>query len=107
MGNLGYQELLIFVVVFGLFLVPLIFFIINLQNTLYAVEPQNRTMEPGKVWLVLVPFFNIIWVFIVVNAIANSAKAQLEQYGVYSSERPAYNIGLAWASVRYAPGFRL
>jgi hypothetical protein len=54
-------------------------------------------MEPGNVWLMLIPLFNVVWVFMVVNAIANSTKAQLEQYGVYSSDKPTYSIGLAWA----------
>ena len=97
MGNLGFQELLLLFIVIGLFLIPLILFLINLQNTLKAIDPQNRTMEPGKVWLMLIPLFNVIWIFMVVSAIANSTQAQLEQYGVSSSQKPTYNLGLAWA----------
>lgn len=97
MDNLGFQEMLLIVVILFLFLIPSIFFMINLQNTLKAVEPQNRTMQPANVWLMLVPVLNVVWIFMVVSAIGNSTKAQLEQYGVYSSERPTYNIGLAWA----------
>jgi len=97
MGNFGFQEILLILIVFGVFLIPLIFFLINLQNTLKIIEPQNRTMEPGSVWLILIPLVNVVWVFLVVNAIANSGKAQLEQYGVYSTEKPTYSIGLAWA----------
>jgi len=97
MGNLGYQELLLLLIVLCQFLIPLIFFLVSIQNVLKIIEPRNRTMKPGNVWLMLIPVFNIVWVFMVVNAIANSTKAQLEQYGVFGTEKPTYRIGLAWA----------
>ncbi|TKK67250.1 hypothetical protein FC093_15325 [Ilyomonas limi] len=96
MGNLGFQELLLLAFVL-VFMVTVILFLITLQNTLKAVEPENRTMNPGNVWLMLIPFFNAIWVFIVVNAIANSSQTQLELYGEYSGQKVTYNIGMAWA----------
>jgi hypothetical protein len=97
MGNLGYQELLLVGIVLVLFIIPVIFFLVTLQNTLRVIEPQNRTMQPGNVWLVLIPFFGIVWAFIMVNAIANSCKVQLEQYGVYHEQKPTYGVGIGWA----------
>jgi len=96
MGNFGLQELLLLAMM-GLFIIPVIFFLITLQNTLRAIEPQNRTMEPGNVWLMLIPLFNFVWSFMLVNAIANSCKTQMEQYGIYNEQKSTYNVGIAWA----------
>lgn len=95
----------LFALAFGTVILVLIIaayalFLVTLQNTLKAIEPENRTMEPGKVWLLFIPFFSFVWSFIVVKAIADSIKLQLEKYGVYSQEKPTYNIGIAMSVVQ-------
>jgi hypothetical protein len=42
------------------------------QRVLKAVQPQNRLMRPGKVWLQLIPIFGFFWQFVVVLRIAKS-----------------------------------
>ena len=94
MGNMGFQELLLIVVIGGVFLIG-IFYINTLQNTLKAISPENRKIEPGNVWWLLIPLVNIFYSFVVVDAIAVSLKNEYEKYGVVTAEKPAYNIGLA------------
>lgn len=94
MGNLGFQELLLIVVLGGILLVG-IFYLLTLQNTLKTISPENRKMEPGNVWFLLIPLVNIVYSFIVVDAISVSLKNEYEKYGVVTAEKPAYNIGLA------------
>jgi len=77
------------------FLVIAIFFLLTLQNTMKAVSPQNRRMEPGKVWLWLIPFFNLVWQFIVVKKISDSIEAEYLSRGMSVPPQPTYNIGLA------------
>lgn len=88
-------ESLIVIIVFGIILIPAIFYLITLQNTLKAISPENRRMEPGMVWLLLIPLFNIIWNFIVINRMADSIQAELQKKGMSVTERPAYNVGIA------------
>ena len=47
-------------------------FLLNLSRCLQQVEPQNRDMEPGQVWLALFPIFNIVWMSIIVTRVASS-----------------------------------
>ena len=61
-----------------LLLLPTIFYLITLQKALEAISVQNRQMPPGQVWLSLIPLFNFVWMFFVVNKIAESF--QLECY---------------------------
>jgi len=76
-------------------LIPYIFFLITLQNTLKAIAPGNRKMEPGMVWLSLIPLFNLVWQFIVVNRMTESIEAQLGKSGELMPERPAQSVGMA------------
>ena len=53
-GFLQIALLLVFVVIAVLFL-------LTQQNTLKAVRRENRLMQPGMVWLQLIPLFGQIW----------------------------------------------
>ncbi|SRR5215203_1959020 len=61
----------------GLFLIPAIFFLLTQQNTLKAIQPHNRAMSPGQVWLQLIPIFGMIWQFFVVSKISDSLRREL------------------------------
>jgi hypothetical protein len=79
-----------------LLLIPTIFYFISLQKALEAVSPENRQMPPGQVWLSLIPLFNFVWMFFVVNKIAQSF--QLECYGLnipVKELKPTQGIGNA------------
>lgn len=91
-------------------LIPFILFLLTQQNTLKAIKPQNRSMEPGMVWLQLIPLFSLVWQFIVVSRIAESIKREFNSWGSEDSilgysnaeavnignELPTYSIGIAY-----------
>jgi hypothetical protein len=96
-----------FAVILG-FLVAYIFFLVAQQNTLRSIKPHNQKMPPGHVWLQLIPGFNFVWQFIVVNRIADSIRAEIDDristtflgdpepvFLNDKTRRPTYNIGLA------------
>jgi hypothetical protein len=87
-----------------------IFFLITQQNLLKAIQPENRLMRPGQVWLQLIPFFSWVWEFIVVTRISDSIRLEFQsrqqdtilgfsdaQAVEIVTERPAYGIGIATA----------
>lgn len=81
-------------------LVAQILYLVTLQNTLKAVKPENREMEPGQVWLVFIPLFGIVWQFIMVTKIADSLKKEFNQRGIEAGEdRPGYNLGITYCSL--------
>jgi hypothetical protein len=49
-----------------------ILFLLNLSRCLAECSPRNRTMEPGMVWLNLIPLFGIVWMFITIIRISES-----------------------------------
>ena len=91
------------------YLVALIFFLIAQQNTLKAIKPHNRKMQPGEVWLQLIPVFNLIWQFIVVGRISDSIRNEINDRNLNSflgiadpvfandhTKRPTYDMGLTF-----------
>jgi hypothetical protein len=79
------------------FLIPVIFFLITLQNTLRIISPENRKMPPGNVWLVLIPVFGFIWQFIIVSRLSDSIHDECVRLNVDpNEERPTYSIGLVY-----------
>ncbi len=59
-------------------LIPFIFFLQVQQKTLLVVADKNRLLKPGQVWLQLIPLFGLVWQFVVIKAIADSLRNELE-----------------------------
>jgi hypothetical protein len=94
------------------FVIPAILFLITQQKTLRAVQPGNRLMDPGMVWLQCIPLFGLIWQFVVVTRISDSISKEFASYddnsvlGLSSPEivdelgkRPTLGIGIAYCVI--------
>jgi hypothetical protein len=77
------------------FLLPGIFYLLTLQNTLKAISLPNRKMRPGQVWLMFIPFFNVVWHFIIVKALSESIENEYRDRNIPIEHNPTYGIGLA------------
>lgn len=75
-------------------------YLLTLQNTLKAICPANRKIEPGLVWLSLIPVFNFVWNFILAKKIAFSLEKEFTDLGEKMDGRPLYNFGI-FTSVMY------
>jgi hypothetical protein len=73
-------------------------FMITLRDLLRSVSPQNRAMQPNHVWLNFVPVFNLVWMFVTVIKIRNSARAEFRSRGWATQEDFGYGVGLAYAA---------
>jgi glycopeptide antibiotics resistance protein len=75
-------------------LVPFIFYLLTLQKSLKRCSLENRAMEPGMVWLMFIPLFNLVWHFFMVNNIAKSLALEFQKRGIAEEPKPGYTIGL-------------
>ena len=83
----------------AVFLAIQIFFLLNLSKCLQEVRPRNRDMEPGQVWLSLIPLFSIIWMFIVVTRVSSSLKHEYRDRRWNSrGEDFGQSIGIAYCA---------
>ncbi len=94
---------IIVIVAIAIGLIPMIFYLLTLQNTLKEVQPQNRQMEPGQVWLLFIPLFGLVWHFIIVNRIADSLRAEFQQRQIpLQEDRPGAGIGITHCALNCA-----
>lgn len=85
------------IIIICLVSIPTVLFFITLQKTLKAISNENRKMKPKQVWLSLIPFFGLVWQFIMVSRIADSLKVEFTSRGFKLDEkRPGLRIGLAF-----------
>jgi len=63
-----------------------IFFLLTLSRCLGQVAPRNRTMEPGMVWLNLIPLFSLVWMFITIIRISESLQKEYRSRGMHADD---------------------
>jgi hypothetical protein len=83
-------------------IIPFIFYLLALQRALERCSPQNRSMTPGLVWLLLIPLFAIVWQFFVVMALGRSLENEYRARGLRVTARPGQSIGIALGAVSCA-----
>lgn len=79
----------------ALWLIPLIFFLVTMQNALQAVAPERRSLTPGLVWLDLIPVFNLVWNFFIVTHVSHSLRREFAARGVTHVGDCGYGLGIA------------
>lgn len=65
--------------------------------------PRNfRKLEPGLVWLLLIPCFNLVWNFFVIPRLSESFKAYFDSIGDTSVGNCGRDLGFGYAIVTAA-----
>ena len=89
-----FVAILMLIVFAGAILIA-VFYLLNLQNLLKQITPSNRQVEPGNVWLMFIPLFNIIYPFILYPKITDSVKLEMESRGMAEQGDYGRGIGIA------------
>ena len=90
----------------AIFLVPAIFYLLTLQKALNRCSPESRAMQPGMVWLLLIPLFNLVWQFFVVINIAKSLVPSFRNEAFRKSQILARRSVWSWPSWPVAASFQ-
>jgi hypothetical protein len=90
--------IMIMFVFFLIALIPAILFLLSLQKALQRCAPESRTASPGQVWLLLIPLFNIVWIFLLVGKISSSLRNEFLRRQIPLPEaEPGKTLGIAMA----------
>ena len=90
-------------IVVGL-IVAVIYYLLTLQKALQRCHPDNRRMQPGMVWLNLVPCLNIVWQFLTAIQVPDSLKAEFEDRGLDEGGDYGKTIGLTYCILGLVSG---
>lgn len=79
-----------------LFVVPVIFYILTLSRLLKKCAIASRVIEPGMLWLLLVPLVGLVFQFFVVLGVAKSLSNEFRSRGMTGVDpRPGWSVGIA------------
>ena len=84
----------VIVVYYVIRLVAFIFYLLTLQKALLRCAPERRAMQPGLVWLLLIPCVGYVWHFFVVLNVSKSLAAEFQSRNVAVEPQPGKVIGL-------------
>lgn len=76
-----------------------ILFLLTLKRTLEQCDPRTRTMEPGQVFLNLIPCFGAIWMFFTVSRVSQSLRREYDERGIDVPGDYGQQLGISYASL--------
>ncbi|MBX3737040.1 MAG: hypothetical protein KF715_10145 [Candidatus Didemnitutus sp.] len=82
--GLGGPELLLILIILGFALAFAAIPAVLAYLVLNRIPPQFRRQSPGLAFLLLIPFFSLIWNFFVHPKVAESLKAYYDAHGAHS-----------------------
>lgn len=95
---MGFLDLVDYIWVFFLVVgIPvLIIWMVIMNKALDQVSHDLRRMEPGAVWLCLIPVFGFVWQFLVAGAVSEGLAKELLARNMFpKEEKPAYGYALS------------
>ena len=73
--------IVILVILAGVLVLHIVY-LVSLSKCFSRIAPHNRRMEPGMVWLNLIPCFGMIWIFITTSRLADSLRSEFGERGL-------------------------
>lgn len=96
--NNSYEGLFaILVVVVLMAIAILIAYLLTLQNVLKEIGPENRTVQPNNVWLMLIPLFSIGYAFILYPKISESLRKEYDERDIIGGGDYGKGLGMTAA----------
>ena len=96
-NNIDAGGVVLILIVIGIMLVPAIFYLLTLQKALERCSIESRTTSPGSVWLLLIPLFNLVWLFIIVTKISESLHNEFTKRNIPEDPQPGKSLGITYA----------
>ena len=90
-----YAIVIVVAVVIGLAITVVVIIMIN--GPLNEIPPEHRLIEPGQVWLLLIPCFNVFWNFAVFQKVPKSFQSYFSSQGRTDVGDCGGQIGLWYA----------
>jgi hypothetical protein len=81
-----------------------ILFLLSLSKCFSQISKRNRLMEPGLVWLNLIPLFNLVWMVITILRLADSLRNEYEDRGLQGDGDFGKTLGILYFVLSFVCG---
>lgn len=96
-GAALFMVAIIILIALAIGIVIAVFFLKNLQDLLKECDPVNQQMPPVNVWLMFIPFFNIVYGFIMYPKISETLRREFDYRNAPQGGDYLKNLGLTMA----------
>lgn len=80
-----------------LYIIPQVFYILNLHSLIMKVSVENRKIQPVLLWLAIIPFIGLVWQFYIVSKMAESLRLEFDKRQIENQhQKPGFALGLAY-----------
>ncbi len=73
-----------------------VMFLLTMSKCLKQIAPRNRRMEPGQVWLCLIPIFGAVWTLIMILRVGDSLKDEYDDRGLREDGDFGKTLGIVY-----------
>lgn len=94
---MNWAVIIISTIVIGIGLTFAILYLKTLQDILKEIHYMHRTVEPSNVWLMLIPFFNLIYAFILYPKISESIHNHYASQNIFNDDDYGKALALTMA----------
>ena len=81
-----------------------IMFLLTMSRCLHQISRRNRQMEPGQVWLCLIPIFGFVWTIIMILRVADSLRDEFDDRGLRGDGDYGKTLGIIYVVTSVACG---
>lgn len=83
----------------GINLILMFLFARTVNGLIKLIHEDNRMIQPKHAWLLIIPFLNVYYNFVVVRAVSNSLNNEFFDRKIAEEEGPGMAVGMAFAWV--------
>lgn len=76
-----------------------IFFLISLHKAAKVVNPENRHIQPGMVWLNLIPLVSHVWLFFTATWLSKGLRAEASDHEIEEVGDAHKGLGITFATL--------
>lgn len=93
-GDQMFYSILALIPIILLLFTIAILFIRSIQQLYQNANPEFRTIEPIMTWLLMLPLFNFVWMFVVLRSVQQLLYQELRVRNIDFEGDRLYNIGV-------------
>jgi len=93
-GNQMFYSILALIPIILLLFTIAILFIRSIHQLYQNANPEFRTIEPIMTWLLMLPLFNFVWMFVVLRSVQQLLYQELRIRNIVFEGDRLYNIGV-------------
>ena len=85
-----------YAVIFAIAIGIQVMFLLTMSRCFKEISNRNRQMQPGQVWLALIPIFGFVWTILMILRLSDSLRDEYDDRGIRGDGDYGKTIGIVY-----------